>query len=185
MLRPMSRPRLGLVAALVAAVPVASALAAEQAKRVPTFRCAGPAFEATVDPAGAVRVAQQRYDSAHRTFPTGVTLAVLDAAGGRAGPLCTPVRAPAIRTIGLAGPYPRAVAGRVFCARDALVGWAQPARSFAFQFRPVLGRRRNRVGTEMLVSVNGAPALRIRITRSGGGVWYAADRCLRNKPPSG
>jgi hypothetical protein len=78
----------------------------------------------------------------------------------------------------------RAVAGRVFCSSDPFVGWSHPPRYIGLQFRAVTDRKHHRVGSEMIVSVNATPAVRVRLTRSGGGLWYAFDRCLRNRAPS-
>jgi hypothetical protein len=180
----MSRLRLTAATALVAALGPGVSSAAEDVARVTTFRCPAAAFEAFVDPGGAVEVLAYRFDNAHRALPTGAALAILDSAGGHAGRLCSATRTRPFRTTGLVGPHPRAVAGRVFCSSDPFVGWSHPPRYIGLQFRAVTDRKHHRVGSEMIVSVNATPAVRVRLTRSGGGLWYAFDRCLRNRAPS-
>ena len=152
-----------------------------------TVRCDAKAFQAFLDPSGQVRLVEYRLgDPANNFKPTPTThvLAYIDAATQRFSPGCKRIAHRPLATRDLVGPYPRDVKSRIFCSSSSFGADGRFAHYTLLQFKPVLDRKRHKVGTRVVAAINATTVLNAFVTQKGGGISYEpTDHCVRNYWP--
>ena len=152
-----------------------------------TVRCAAGGFQAYLGPPGQVRVVEYRLGSQANNWnpiPTTHVLAYMDATTQRFAPDCKRIAHRAFAPRGLVGPYPRDVDNRVYCSSSSFGGSDRFAHYTLIQFRPVLDRRKRRVGMRVIATINATPVLNAFVTLKGGGISYEpTQHCIRNYWP--
>jgi hypothetical protein len=169
--------QIALLAALVALSP-----ASVDARTV--VRCDAKAWQAFLDPSGEVRLVEYRFGTQYNNWnpmPTGRVIAYIDAATQRFSPDCKRVSRRALVPRGLVGPYPRDVKSRVFCSSNSFPGDGRLAHYTLLEFQPVLDRKKHRIGTRLIATINATPVINAFMTVKGGGISYEpTDHCIRN-----
>jgi hypothetical protein len=149
-----------------------------------TVRCDARAWQAFLDPSGHVRLVEYRFGTQYNNWnptPTGRVIAYIDAATQRFSPDCKRVSRRTLVPRGLVGPYPRDVQSRVFCSSNSFPGDGKLARYTLLQFKPVLDRKKHRIGTRLIATINATPVLNAFMSVKGGGISYEPiDHCVRN-----
>jgi hypothetical protein len=177
--------RLGLLALIVVALGAAVAVARADDEATPlTVRCDAKAWQAFLEPSGQVRLLEYRFGTQYNNWkpsPTGRVMAYIDATTQRISPDCTRVTRRAFVPRGLVGPYPRDVRSRVFCSSNAWPGDGKLAHYTLLQFRTILDRKKHRVGTRLIATINATPVINAFMSLKGGGISYEPiDHCVRN-----